>query len=117
MYNYSKQNINFAKSMRKELTPWERKLWFSFLKDCGVKFYRQRTIGPYIIDFYSAKHKLAIELDGGQHYEMDNLIKDKDRTGYLNSLGIKVVRFSNADIDINFDSVCEEILLNLKSVH
>ena len=51
------------------MTPQERKLWYAYLRSCGVRFYRQRVIAPYIVDFYSARAALVIELDGGQHYE------------------------------------------------
>ena len=113
MFNYSKQNKQLAKILRKELTPWERKLWFDFLQKCKFKFYKQRRIGNYIVDFYCAKAKLVVELDGGQHYYENNKLKDVERTKFLNGLGVKVLRYSNLDIDKNFESVCEDILNNL----
>ncbi|MBQ6728350.1 MAG: endonuclease domain-containing protein [Clostridia bacterium] len=109
MINYKHSNISAGKALRKNMTPWERKLWFTFLKDLPVKIYKQKLIGDYIVDFYCASKKTAIELDGSQHY-MDEAVKhDGKRTEYLNSLGISVLRYSNKDIDKNFKSVCEDI--------
>ena len=91
------------------MTKQERKLWFEFLSTLPTKIYRQKLIGNFIIDFYCPKAKIAIELDGGQHYENSGEQYDKTRTEYLNSLGIKVLRFSNADVMVNFDAVCQSI--------
>jgi len=67
----------------------------------GVPFRRQHTVGPFVIDFYCAPLKLAIELDGGQHAERAGY--DKARTQYLEGKGIRVVRFWNGDVTENFD--------------
>ena len=99
----------YANQLRKEMTKEERRLWYHCLRDCPVKFYRQRIVGNYILDFYCASIKLAIELDGSQHYQLAEQHYDRERTAYLNSLGIEVLRFSNADIMQRFDSVCETI--------
>ena len=77
------------------------------------KFQRQKVIGKYIVDFYCAKLKLAIELDGSQHFEDDALEYDKTRTEYINSIGIKVIRFTNHEINTKFRNVCETILNEL----
>lgn len=69
MKNYNKDNIKLAKNLRKNLTPWERKLWYDFLRTYPVRFQRQKTISNYIVDFYCARARLIIELDGGGHYE------------------------------------------------
>lgn len=95
------------------MTPWERKLWFAFLKELPIKIYRQKLIGEHIVDFYCARKKTAIEIDGSQHYTEENAKKDNNRTEYLNSLGITVLRYSNADIDKNFKAVCEDIYNHL----
>jgi len=75
---------------------------------------RQKVLGYYIADFYCAKAKLVIELDGRQHYTEEGLDYDEARTEYLNSHGIKVLRFTNGRIIYQFKQVCDEIDLELK---
>lgn len=116
MKPYNKNNIIYAKELRKNMTPWERKLWYEFLRSFPVKFQRQKAIGEYIVDFYCAKAALVIELDGGGHYTEEQIIKDKERTKSLENMGLEVVRFCNLDIDRNFASVCEEIEKLLKKL-
>ena len=106
---------DYARKLRKELTKEERRLWYQYLRSCPVKFYRQRVVGNYILDFYCAGAKLAIELDGSQHYTPEEAEYDAARTAYLNSLGIEVLRFSNADVMNQFDSVCEAIYERIES--
>ena len=65
MIEYDKRNIPRAKELRKNMTPWERKLWYEYLRQYPVRFQRQKAIGEYIADFYCAKARLVIELDGG----------------------------------------------------
>ena len=98
-----------ARQLRKEMTPQERKLWYLFLKRYPVKIYKQRIVGAYIVDFYCARAKLVIEIDGSQHYEEKGIEHDESRSAYLRQLGLDVVRYSNADINSRFDSVCESI--------
>ena len=74
------------------MTPEERKLWFLFLRDYPIRFYRQRVIGDYIADFYCAKAKLVIELDGAQHAEADAADDDENRRVEMEKLGYKVAR-------------------------
>ena len=88
------------------MTPWERKLWYDFLRNYPIRFQRQKAIGNYIADFYCAKANLVIELDGSQHYEDEGLVNDEKRTEYLEQYGIKVVRISNLDVLKNFEGVC-----------
>ncbi len=109
MIVYKKENIPLAKILRKNMTAQERKLWYDFLRSYPVRFQRQKAIGEYIVDFYCAKAKLVIELDGSQHYETKGEKRDEERTEDLNSLGIRVVRISNSDINKNFHGVCEYI--------
>ena len=66
-------------------------------------------IGEYIADFFCHKAGLVIELDGSGHYEPEQVEKDSIRTKYLASQGLKVLRFTNLDIQKNFSAVCEEI--------
>ena len=106
MKNYNKANIPLAKALRKNMTPWERKLWYGFLRNYPVRFQRQKAIGNYITDFYCAKANLVIELDGSQHYEDEGLVNDEKRTEYLEQYGIKVVRISNLDVLKKFEGVC-----------
>ena len=80
MKEYNKENIPLAKTLRKNMTPWERKLWYEFLRSYPIRFQRQKTIGNYIVDFYCHRARLIVELDGSQHYEGKGLLKDKIRT-------------------------------------
>ena len=114
MINYNKANIPLAKELRKNMTPWEKKLWYQFLRSYPVRFQRQKAIGNYIVDFYCAKARLAVELDGGGHYEQGQQTADQRRTEALNTLGLQVIRFSNLDIDWNFDGVCQSIDLAVR---
>ena len=98
-----------AKELRKNMTEQERRLWYGYLRTYSVKFYRQRPVGSYILDFYCSKARLAIELDGGQHYAEDESTRDRYRTEDLQRLGITVLRFSNLDVDRNFKGVFEQI--------
>ena len=98
-----------AQKLRVNMTKEERHLWYDFLKGYGVNFYRQKPIGNYIADFYCARARLVIEIDGGRHYEPDEMEYDKRRTDYFNAIGISVLRFSNMDIWHNFNGVCIKI--------
>ena len=106
MLEYNKNFIPLAKNLRKDMTPQERKLWYTFLKAYPIRFQRQKTIGNYIADFYCAKAKLIIEIDGGGHFEPEQIQKDKTRTDFFNSININVIRFTNKEID-NIESVNE----------
>ena len=107
-----------AKTLRKNMTKEERHLWYDFFKTLPITVNRQKVIGNYIVDFYIASSKLVIELDGSQHYEEKGVENDTKRDEYLNSLGIKVLRYSNLDVNQRFESVCEDILneINTSSV-
>ena len=109
MKTYNKENIPLAKALRKNMTPWERKLWYDFLRSYHVRFQRQKAIGNYIADFYCAKARLVIELDGGGHYTTEQRIKDEQRTNDLNAMNLTVARICNLDIDRNFRGVCAYI--------
>jgi len=91
------------------MTKQERHLWYDFLRDFEVQFYRQKVIGKFIVDFYCHSAKLAVEIDGGQHFDAANLQMDIQRTKMLNSYGIEVLRFTNAEIENNFHEVCAKI--------
>ena len=98
------------------MTPWERKLWYDFLRHYPLRFQRQKAIGNYIADFYCAKAGLVIELDGGEHYTTEQEEKDTVRTKDLKAMKLTVLRFCNADIDLNFSGVCETIDLTVKNL-
>lgn len=102
-----------ARKLRKNMTRQERHLWYDFLKTLPVTIHRQKVIGPYIADFYCAKAGLVIELDGSQHFERAGQDADRSRDGYFQSLGLRVLRYSNLDVDRNFDGVCADILRHL----
>ena len=105
----NKQLVPLAKQLRKEMTKEERHLWYDFLRGYPIRFSRQKVLGKYIADFYSAKAKLVIELDGSQHYENDNMQKDTERTDFLKKYGLTVIRIPNNEINENFQGVCEYI--------
>ncbi|MBQ9967582.1 MAG: endonuclease domain-containing protein [Oscillospiraceae bacterium] len=109
MKAYRKENVPLAKELRKNMTPWERKLWYEYLRYYPIRFQRQKTIGNYIVDFYCAKARLVIELDGGGHYTEQQQEQDKRRTEELESMNLSVLRICNLDIDRNFRGVCEYI--------
>ena len=106
---HNKQLVPFAKQLRKEMTKEERHLWYDFLRTYPVRFSRQKVVGKYIADFYSAEAKLVIELDGSQHYEDDNLEKDAERTAFLEGYGLTIIRIPNNEVSRNFRDVCEYI--------
>ena len=96
-----------AKTLRKNMTKEEKHLWYDFLRTYPVKCLRQKPLGKYIVDFYCAKAKIIIELDGSQHYEQINIEKDAERTAYLEQYGLTVIRIPNNQINQNFKGVCE----------
>ena len=109
MKEYRKGNIPLARRLRADMTFWERKLWYDFLKGYEPRFQRQKAIGRYIVDFYCANAGIVIELDGSEHYTPEQRTADTERTIELAKLKIKVIRITNWDVDSNFRSVCEYI--------
>ncbi len=116
MKEYNKENIPLAKTLRKNMTPWERKLWYDYLRSCPIRFQRQKAIGNYIVDFYCAKAGLVLELDGGGHFTANQAKKDELRKSELESMNLTVMRICNLDIDRNFCGVCEAIDLRVKGL-
>ena len=102
-----------AQKLRREMTKEERHLWYDFLKTLPVTINRQKVIGRYILDFYCFSANLAIELDGSQHFAEDGVSSDRERDAALNELGITVVRYTNEEINRNFEGVCTDILMQL----
>lgn len=113
---YNKAELkNKRRVLRKSFTDAERKLW-SRLRNkqlFGFKFFRQYSVGPYILDFYCPAAKLGIELDGGHHAQTSQALYDKKRTEYLNEHNVKVIRFWDNDVLKNTDGVLLEINRNL----
>ena len=103
---HNAQLVPLAKKLRREMTKEERHLWFDFLRDYPVRFSRQKVLGKYIADFYSAQAGLVIELDGSQHYERQNIQQDTERTAFLEDYGLKILRIPNNEINQNFRGVC-----------
>ncbi len=112
---YNVELIQYAKKLRKNQTPQEIKLWHEFLVSCPTRFQRQKVIDNFIADFYCAKARLVIELDGGGHYTQEKIEYDKKRTAIFMKLGIKVLRFTNTEIERNFAGVCETIDREVRS--
>jgi len=103
------KNLSRARMLRLSMTPQERKLWYIFLKRLPVNVYRQKPLGPYIVDFYCPSAELVIELDGEQHYNIEGEKKDLARSKYLEGLGLRVLRFTNTEIDNFFTQVTKTI--------
>ncbi len=107
--DYNRKNIPLAKNLRKNATPQENHLWYDFLSKYEVRFQRQKAVDDFIADFYCHKTKLIIEIDGSQHYTEDGIQKDEFRTHILEGYDLKVIRFTNRQINNNFHGVCNYI--------
>lgn len=99
------------RELRRNQTEAEKTFWIHVRNKrfYGIKFFRQYSVGPYIVDFYCPKLKLAIELDGGQHAEDDNLEYDADRSAYLKAQGIDVMRFWNNEVLLDIEGVLAQV--------
>ena len=104
---HNPQIVPTAKMLRKNMTKEERHLWYDYLKGHPVRFNRQKVLGKYIADFYSAQARIVIELDGSGHYSEQGQKRDVVRTAFLESYGLTVIRIPNADVNTNFRGVCE----------
>lgn len=111
MQTIPKNLIKISRTLRKNQTPWERKLWQHLRANrfYGVQFKRQVRFGDFIVDFYCASKKLIIELDGGHHNDINYSKSDLERDEYLQSEGHRVLRFWNNEIDNNLSGVLEKI--------
>lgn len=105
----NKELKNLSTNLRNHATAEENKLWYEFLRTYPLRFNRQRIIGNYIVDFYCAKAKIVVELDGSQHYDPKKIKSDAERTKFLETLGLKVIRFTNLEVKENFYEVCTVI--------
>ena len=95
------------------MTKEERHIWYDFLKLLPVAVKRQKCIENYIVDFYIPSAKTVIEIDGGQHKMAENKEIDRQRDDDLTKWGIDVLRYSNIDVNNNFNVVCMDILKHL----
>ena len=111
---YQTKLVPRAQELRKDATKQENHLWYDFLSAYPIRFRRQAPIDHFIADFYCHAARLIIELDGSQHYKEQGLAYDQERTAILAQYGLKVLRFSNLDVDKNFEGVCTAIDLTVK---
>ena len=111
---YNKKLRPHAKELRNEMTKQEKHLWYDFLCTYPVKFLRQKVIGSFIADFYCASAKLVIKIDGSQHFTEEGKQYDSKREKIMQNFGIKTIRYTNNDIDKNFDAVCNDINIIIK---
>jgi very-short-patch-repair endonuclease len=103
--------VNRARELRREMTPQERTLW-QLLRDrqlFGLKFRRQTPFGPFILDFFCYEHQLAVELDGHHHAEPGQQRYDQARTEWLQQQGLRVLRFTNREVETNLEGVLLEV--------
>ena len=101
--------LNIARILRRNMTRQEKHLWYDFLRYYPIKIYKQRIIDNFVADFYCHSARLVIELDGSQHYTNQGKADDEERSKIIEEYGIYVLRFSNKDIDDNFEGVCYTI--------
>ena len=106
--------VPMARKLRREMTKEERHLWYDFLRQYPIRFYRQKVLGKYIADFYCAAAKLVIELDGSQHFEEKGQKKDAERSAFLNRYDLEVLRIPNNEVMNHFESVCSYIDMIVK---
>ena len=106
--------LNIAKSLRRNMTRQEKHLWYDYLQHYPIKIYKQRIIDNFVVDFYCHKARLAIEIDGSEHYSIEGKTYDEARTGVIEKYGVIVLRFSNLDIDDKFEGVCYVIDKTIK---
>ena len=110
MYTYNKELTKYAKELRKNMTPEEKHLWYDFLRYLPMTVKRQYVVGNYILDFFIPSKNIAIELDGSQHYDFEAREADAVRDSLLSSVGIKVIRYTNVDVNRNFYGVVTDIM-------
>ena len=107
---YNQNNKQLARQLRSNMTKEEKTLWYRYLRNCSVRFLRQKPIGNFIVDFYCPKLHLVIELDGSQHYLDKGIQYDNKRTKELMEYGIKAdIRIPNNEINYNLAGVVDFI--------
>ena len=107
---------SYARELRKNMTPEELKLWRDCLHHLPITVNRQKQIGEYIVDFYCAKAKLVIEIDGSRHFTIHGKAEDQIRDAFLRSKGLTVMRFSNAEVTSDFKKVSSTIINFIESM-
>ena len=113
MYPHNKKLTAYAQDLRKDMTPEERHLWYDFLKNLPITVKRQYVLENYILDFFIPSAKIAIELDGSQHFEPEAKDADCLRDAELMKYGIKVLSYTNLDVQRRFEGVASDILKNV----
>ena len=113
MIPYNKDLVPNAQALRKDMTREEKHLWYDFLRRLPFTVKRQHNIENYIVDFYIAKKKIVIEIDGRQHTSPEHKKSDELRDDALKKWDITVLRYSNDDIRKNFNAVATDILKKL----
>ena len=111
---HNKTLVPVAKTLRKNMTKEERHLWYDYIRTHPARFSRQKVLGKYIADFYSAQARLVIELDGGGHYTEEAKQYDDERTAFLEAYGLTVIRIPNNEVNSNFRGVCDYIDLKVE---
>ena len=109
MRDYSPKGKQYAREMRRNMTPQESRLWYEYLSKHTEHFRRQQPIGKYIVDFYAARLRFAVEVDGSRHFDEEGRLYDAERTAFLREYRIHLLRFTNGQIERNFSAVCEAI--------
>ena len=109
MRDYKTKTKQYAKELRQHMTPEERRLWYDFLSQNSYHFRRQQPIGNYIADFYAPSIRLVVEVDGSQHFEETGQRYDAARSEFLRQQGVRVLRFTNEQIQRRFSSACEAV--------
>ena len=113
MYPHNKKLTGYAQALRKDMTKEERRLWYDFLVYLPIVVKKQYVVENFILDFFIPSKKIAIEIDGSQHYEPDAKEADRLRDAELMKYGIRVLRYTNFDIQKRFDGVASDILKNI----
>ena len=113
IYKYNKKLVKNAQYLRNNMTKEEIHLWLDFLKKLPITVNRQKNIGNYIVDFFIASKRVVIEIDGLQHTMPENQKSDNIRDEELQKLGIKVLRYTNYEVNNSFNTVCNDILKNI----
>ena len=117
MHQYKPKLKNTARTLRKNMTDSELKLWSRIRRKQlhGLQFYRQRPIGNYIVDFYCPQAQLVLEVDGSQHMSKRGMAGDQYRDSYLKKQGVTVLRFDNLQVLKQLDVVIDKIYWTIAS--
>jgi len=119
MLYYKKALRKNSRILRRNQTESEKLLWSCLRRKqiCDVQFYRQKPLGNYIVDFYAPSVSLIIEIDGSQHFEKQHMQRDKKRDNYFAKLGLRTLRFTNADVFHSINDVAEAIYQEIYTIH